>query len=162
MVTSSVFIVLSGYVGCDVTVVMVFLCLSVGMSGFGQAGFIMNHVDIAPQYASILMGMTNTAAALPGILSPSLTGVLTNQQSDFQTWRIVFFISAGVSVFGAIAFVLLGQGQVQQWALIVPKLADIQHGDGVESDDDCTDYVDETSKLLADNENHKESHYPYG
>ena len=140
MLTSSAFIIVTSYVGCDLTIVMVLLCLSVGLSGFGLAGFITNHVDIAPQYASILMGITNTIATLPGIFSPSLTGVITNEQSDFDTWRIIFYISAGVSVFGAFVFALFGQGEVEKWALVHRKSAAIQ---------DCDD-CDESSQLLGE------------
>lgn len=36
--------------------------------------FSVNHLDIAPQFASVLMGISNTVATLPGIISPILTG----------------------------------------------------------------------------------------
>lgn len=35
-----------------------------------------NHLDIAPQHASILMGLSNTFATLPGILSPIISGYI--------------------------------------------------------------------------------------
>lgn len=35
-----------------------------------------NHLDIAPQHASVLMGISNTFATIPGIVSPALTGYL--------------------------------------------------------------------------------------
>ena len=142
MVASSTCLLTISYVGCNLTTVMTLLCLSVGLSGFGQAGFIMNHVDIAPQYASILMGLTNTFATLPGIFSPSLTGVITNEQSDFDTWRIIFFISAGVSVFGAFIFALLGQGEVQKWASIKRKSSSDR--------DEYFSNLNESSQLISD------------
>lgn len=37
-------------------------------------GFSVNHLDIAPQHASVLMGLSNTFATLPGMLSPTITG----------------------------------------------------------------------------------------
>lgn len=35
-----------------------------------------NHLDLAPQHASILMGISNTFATLPGIISPTITGYI--------------------------------------------------------------------------------------
>lgn len=38
-----------------------------------------NHLDIAPPHASVLMGYSNTFATVPGIISPALTGyIVTN------------------------------------------------------------------------------------
>nr|CAD7406377.1 unnamed protein product [Timema cristinae] len=39
-----------------------------------------NHLDIAPQHASVLMGLSNTVATLPGIISPSITGILVQNK----------------------------------------------------------------------------------
>ncbi|TKS89973.1 Vesicular glutamate transporter 1 [Collichthys lucidus] len=40
-------------------VAITFLVLAVGFSGFAISGFNVNHLDIAPRYASILMGISN-------------------------------------------------------------------------------------------------------
>ena len=49
---------------------VLFVCLSVSCSGFAQAGFQVNHLDIAPLYAGLLMGFTNTLATIPGLVGP--------------------------------------------------------------------------------------------
>lgn len=64
-----------GYTG-NWKVVVVFLTISVGMNGFVYSGFFVNHLDIAPQYAGVLIGLSNTVATLPGIFSPLLTGII--------------------------------------------------------------------------------------
>ena len=69
----------AGYVMTK-TAAIVCLTLAVGLGGFAWAGFSVNHLDIAPPFASILMGVSNTFATLPGIISPALTGaIVTNQ-----------------------------------------------------------------------------------
>ena len=63
------------------------LTVAVGIGGFAWAGFSVNHLDVAPQFASILMGLSNTFATLPGILSPLLTGaVVTDQVRSTGGW----------------------------------------------------------------------------
>ena len=52
------------------------ISLSLGCGGFAWAGFSINHLDIAPQYAAILMGISNTIGTIPGIISPTVTGQL--------------------------------------------------------------------------------------
>lgn len=55
---------------------MTCITIAVGLGAFAWSGFAVNHLDIAPQYASILMGIGNTLATIPGIVSPLLTGFL--------------------------------------------------------------------------------------
>ena len=51
-----------------------FLILGIGFSGLNQIGYAVNHLDIAPRYAGVLMGVSNTFATVPGFLSPLVTG----------------------------------------------------------------------------------------
>jgi ACS family sodium-dependent inorganic phosphate cotransporter len=44
------------------TTSMVCITIAVGIGAFAWSGFAVNHLDIAPQYASILMGIGNTFA----------------------------------------------------------------------------------------------------
>jgi hypothetical protein len=39
-----------------------------------------NHLDIAPPHASVLMGLSNTVATLPGIISPPLAGAIVTHK----------------------------------------------------------------------------------
>lgn len=57
-----------------------FLILGVGFSGLNATGYAVNHLDIAPRYAGILMGLSNTFATIPGFLSPMLTGIITKHK----------------------------------------------------------------------------------
>jgi len=44
------------------------------------AGFNVNHLDIAPRYASILMGMSNGVGTIAGIVCPIVTEMLTKHR----------------------------------------------------------------------------------
>ncbi|KAF6211448.1 hypothetical protein GE061_011960 [Apolygus lucorum] len=102
------------------TAVVTCLTIAVGLGGLSYAGFSVNHLDIAPQYASILMGISNTFATLPGILSPMLTEFLvTNKTRD--EWIIIFYISAGIYIIGAVVYASLGSGKIQAWAMVAQE-----------------------------------------
>ncbi|KAL7173778.1 hypothetical protein ACSBR2_033104 [Camellia fascicularis] len=53
-------------------------CSSVapGSLALARAGFAINHMDIALRYAGIVMGVSNTAGTLAGIIGIDLTGKL--------------------------------------------------------------------------------------
>jgi len=51
----------------------------VGRSDF-CAGFNVNHLDIAPRYASILMGMSNGVGTLAGMFCPIVTEMMTKHE----------------------------------------------------------------------------------
>lgn len=52
------------------------LTIGVAVGAFSLSGFAVNHLDIAPKYASILFGISNFFASIPGIVSPILTGYI--------------------------------------------------------------------------------------
>ncbi|XP_062591838.1 sialin-like [Saccostrea cucullata] len=105
-----------GYTDCDQRgVAVALLSLAVMFTGLCRAGFTVNHVDIAPKYAGVLYGITNTMATIPGMLAPIVAGELTPNKSQSE-WRYVFFVCAGFDVFGAIIYGLFGSGTIQDWA----------------------------------------------
>lgn len=45
-----------------------------------SSGFNVNHLDIAPRYASILMGISNGVGTLSGMVCPLIVGALTKNK----------------------------------------------------------------------------------
>lgn len=41
---------------------------TLGMAAFSRGGFSVNHMDIAPAHAGVLMGLSNSAGTLSGVL----------------------------------------------------------------------------------------------
>jgi hypothetical protein len=60
-------------------IAIAFLTIAVGFSGFAISGFNVNHLDIAPRYASILMGISNGCGTLAGMLCPIVVENLTRK-----------------------------------------------------------------------------------
>lgn len=44
------------------------------------SGFNVNHLDIAPRYASILMGISNGVGTLSGMVCPMIVGTMTKNK----------------------------------------------------------------------------------
>ncbi|KAK9870666.1 hypothetical protein WA026_008228 [Henosepilachna vigintioctopunctata] len=113
--SQTVFMIGTAY-ATSATVSMVCLILAVGLGGFAWAGFSVNYLDIAPQHASILMGLGNTFATLPGIVSPILSGYIVTTHTKGE-WQVIFFITAGIYLFGCLFYWTFASGKVQSWAM---------------------------------------------
>ncbi|MGH0172996.1 UNVERIFIED_CONTAM: hypothetical protein FKN15_077546 [Acipenser sinensis] len=92
-----------------------FLVLAVGFSGFAISGFNVNHLDIAPRYASILMGISNGVGTLSGMVCPLIVGAMTKHKTR-EEWQYVFLIAALVHYGGVIFYGIFASGEKQPWA----------------------------------------------
>ena len=90
--------------------VMAIICLGKLFSGFGAGGYIVNHADIGPKYTGRLMGVTNTFAAIPGLVGGILTGVILDVTNS---WDMVFYVTAGVTFFGGAFYFLFASAEKQ-------------------------------------------------
>ncbi|XP_067011646.2 sialin isoform X2 [Anabrus simplex] len=93
------------------------LTLAVGLGAFATSGFFVNYLDIAPQHASVLLGIGNTFGSLPGIISPTITGFIVQNKMAHE-WQIIFYIASAIYLAGALFYGLFGSGEVQSWAKI--------------------------------------------
>ncbi|XP_055037366.1 vesicular glutamate transporter 1 isoform X1 [Misgurnus anguillicaudatus] len=92
-----------------------FLVLAVGFSGFAISGFNVNHLDIAPRYASILMGISNGVGTLSGMVCPLIVGAMTKNKTR-EEWQYVFLIASLVHYGGVIFYGIFASGEKQPWA----------------------------------------------
>ena len=77
-------LVSTSYVGCDYTsLAVVLFTLALGIESATTACYTVNHLDISPRFAGILIGITNTVGTIPGIVGPYIVGLLTNDQVTF-------------------------------------------------------------------------------
>jgi MFS transporter, ACS family, solute carrier family 17 (sodium-dependent inorganic phosphate cotransporter), other len=57
--------------------------VAIGGASLGVAVFAANYLDVAPQYAGILMRLTNNLAQLPGIVGVAMTGFIVKATHSF-------------------------------------------------------------------------------
>lgn len=113
----SIFLVLLGYVGCNYYAAISLLTLAVGTDGLASAGFQVNHVDISPTHAGLLMGLSNTFGTIPGMISPYIVGLITSDVTGdvVGQWRLVFYISAVIYMATATFFAFTASGELESW-----------------------------------------------
>eukprot|EP01024_Parvocaulis_polyphysoides_P020937 TRINITY_DN1987_c0_g2_i2.p1 TRINITY_DN1987_c0_g2~~TRINITY_DN1987_c0_g2_i2.p1 ORF type:complete len:391 (+),score=42.68 TRINITY_DN1987_c0_g2_i2:610-1782(+) len=85
------------------------ITMAFGLGSFVLAGLYCNHQDISPKYSQVLLGLTNTLGAIPGVFGAALTGILMDQYGDYNIALLMpamfFFLS------GTIVYLLYGSAK---------------------------------------------------
>jgi len=89
-------------------VATILVTIALGGAALGVSGFAGNHLDVAPQYAGILMGLSNTFAQLPGIVGVALTGFIVKATHSFAG---AFYLTALIYIIGIIFYLRMGSGE---------------------------------------------------
>ncbi len=97
-------------VGQVETAWMAIAVMTVGsaLGAFVTGGFAVNHMDIAPRHAGTLMGITNTAGTIPGVIGVYVSGLILDLTGS---WALVFQVAAGVTLVGLVVFLLFASGR---------------------------------------------------
>lgn len=92
------------------TVGVMLMCAASGALGCCLAGFAVNCFDIAPRYADVIWGISNTAGTIPGIIGVAVTGWLVQRSGSYAT---AFMVTAAIAAAGALVFLAVGSGERQ-------------------------------------------------
>ncbi len=84
------------------------MCGALGFLALTWSGFVPNHLDLAPRYADVLMGVTNTAGTIPGIIGVVITGWLVDTTGSYSS---AFALCAGINLFGAVVWFLFASAK---------------------------------------------------
>ncbi|XP_076068347.1 sialin-like [Oratosquilla oratoria] len=103
------------FVNCDRTLAVVALCFAVGLNGAIYSGHMSSHMDLSPNFAGTLMGITNTFASTPGFLAPSVTSAITEGNQTLNAWRTVFGLSAGIYFVTVTFYIIFITTETQPW-----------------------------------------------
>ncbi len=106
---SIVALLLVGQADNAVTAITI-MTIGSALGAFAVSGFFVNHMDIAPEHAGTLMGITNTAGTIPGIVGVLVSGWILDVTGS---WALVFQVSAAVAAFGLIFYLVFGSGERQ-------------------------------------------------
>eukprot|EP00889_Picochlorum_renovo_P003964 jgi/Picre1/30994/NNA_006352.t1 len=82
-------------------------------AGFARGGFSVNHMDIAPKYAGAVMGISNTAGTLSGVIGVAVMGQILAWNNDGATpagWFLGFSLAAALCILGSGVFTVYAKG----------------------------------------------------
>ncbi|CAL1526593.1 unnamed protein product [Lymnaea stagnalis] len=96
--------------------VFVLFCVGVAFSGFAISGYQTNPLDLAPQYAGPLTGISRTGMA-GAIVSTALTAQLAGNSHSLKDWQILFIIGGSLHLAGVVFYSIFASGRLQKWAM---------------------------------------------
>jgi len=108
--------VLAVYVGCQAELAVFLFAIAAGLNTLTVSGCKSSMLDIAPDYAGIVFGISNTISNIPGFIAPTVVGLLLDDYGNRSQWQAVFWISGIVHVLGSLLFLCKGSDQLQPWA----------------------------------------------
>ncbi|KAJ0176878.1 hypothetical protein K1T71_008057 [Dendrolimus kikuchii] len=108
-------LVLSYLPAGNLSLAVIILTVTVGLNGAHYVGFMLSHIDISPNHASTLMGITNGFASIFSIMAPLSVSIVIQDQSQASEWRKVFFISIAFYFLSNLFYLLFISGNVQSW-----------------------------------------------
>lgn len=92
----------------DVTtswIALLLVCGATGALGLTWSGYAPNVLDLAPRYAPLISGFSNTIATIPGIAGVALTGWIVDTTG---TYTAAFALAGCISVGGALLYMAFG------------------------------------------------------
>ncbi|XP_013116292.1 putative inorganic phosphate cotransporter isoform X2 [Stomoxys calcitrans] len=105
-----------GYMSEDEKVLAItLLTFGVGFNAASFCGYLVNHMDLSPNFAGTMMGITNGLSNLLSVFAPLVVGAIVVDEESPEQWRIVFFITAAVYLVGNGLFLIFGKATVQPW-----------------------------------------------
>lgn len=100
------------FIGKDVITVTAFTTIAYSLSGAHIVGAWCSPLDIAPNYAATVMGISGFFSYMVGALVPH---VKTLVMSYNLGWRPVFIIAAAVAFLSNLVFLVFGSDQEEEW-----------------------------------------------
>lgn len=96
-------------VGTPTKALVAILSLAFGLGAWARAGLYCNHQDISPKYAGALLGISNTAGALPGVLGVTAAGYMLDVTGSWA--YALFYPTAVCQLFGLVVYSIFASSQ---------------------------------------------------
>uniref|UniRef100_A0A0A1XRE3 Sialin n=1 Tax=Zeugodacus cucurbitae TaxID=28588 RepID=A0A0A1XRE3_ZEUCU len=96
-----------GHISCIILSVVAFSTFSIGSS--------LNHIDLSPNFAALLFGITGTFIMLAAIISPIIVAEVVKNENDPWQWNIIFLFTAAFLFVTNLLYLFFGQMVAQPW-----------------------------------------------
>ncbi|XP_042235021.1 putative inorganic phosphate cotransporter [Homarus americanus] len=103
------------FVRCNSTLAIITMCVALGLTGAMYSGAFLLAMEIAPNLAGTLVGISTTISGIIGFLAPVFTGAIINDNQTFGRWSIVFLVAAGLNMCTATFYMFFMSVDVQPW-----------------------------------------------
>ncbi|CAB3221235.1 unnamed protein product [Arctia plantaginis] len=99
----------------NVTIGVLLITVVVGLNVGRLTGLMLVHLDMSPNFAGTLMGITNMSANIISIIAPLVAGLILRDETNASEWRKVFYIASAIYFIGNTQFLIFGTSVRQPW-----------------------------------------------
>lgn len=119
-IVPGVLVLLVGYLGYNIVVVLVLWFVAVTFITASYAGAMANIVDIAPNLAGPVLAFAQTIHMTASFLQPLVSGIMVTDAQNINQWLHVFGVSSVVAISCYLVFQIFGTAEIQPWNYPVP------------------------------------------
>ncbi|KAL9699288.1 hypothetical protein quinque_002729 [Culex quinquefasciatus] len=106
----------TGAILLDTIPTIICITIAITMGAFALTGYAVNHLDLSPKSAGVMMGLSNSFGTAAGIGSPILTGYLTPNKTG-EEWKMVFYVASAIHMVGFVVYWFWASGELQPWSI---------------------------------------------
>ncbi|XP_047991090.1 putative inorganic phosphate cotransporter [Leguminivora glycinivorella] len=99
----------------NITLAVSALSAVVGLNAATLTGFMLVHLDMAPNFAGTMFGISNCIGNIVTIIAPLAAGAIIKDETDAGEWRKVFYLASFIYIFGNTIFLIFGTSVRQLW-----------------------------------------------
>ncbi|KAK0182213.1 hypothetical protein PV327_000374 [Microctonus hyperodae] len=101
--------------GCYSILAFFFIISTFALFGAISSSSFANLVDLSPNYASVLFGITGFVGNTCGFISPLFVGLMINNNQTIKQWQLVFITTSIIMGAGSICYQIWGTAKQQSW-----------------------------------------------
>ncbi|XP_003743735.1 sialin [Galendromus occidentalis] len=103
--------------GCDGQMSLILFLIAGAIRGLAESSTGPIAIDMAPDFAGTIFGLTVTVGSFSGIIVPYVSGLLTNEVNSTTNWSYSFYVAGAVGILSGIVFLVFGSADLQPWAV---------------------------------------------
>ncbi|KAL7642843.1 UNVERIFIED_CONTAM: hypothetical protein RMT77_006131 [Armadillidium vulgare] len=107
-------ILLVGYVGCNPVATLCLFSLAMFLNGASCPGYLCNHLQIAPNYAGTMLGVSTTFGYYYTTFGPIIVGALTPEETISEWITVYWVIFVSYILCGSLYMIFLST-DIQSW-----------------------------------------------
>ncbi|KAG5875714.1 hypothetical protein JTB14_000471 [Gonioctena quinquepunctata] len=91
------------------------LITTLGLSSACYSGHSINNVDISPNHAGTIYGLSSQIGMIIACIGPLVVDFIVRDEKNPDQWRIVFYLTSGIFASATVIYGIFGSGKVQIW-----------------------------------------------
>ncbi|XP_066993783.1 sialin isoform X2 [Anabrus simplex] len=105
----------SAFSGCNYLSAIICLTAATTVSGAISTGPLASFVDLSPNFAGILMGISCTLSFTAAFISPLIVSILTFQNQTTGQWLLVYLITSALLIIPGLLYICFATSELQPW-----------------------------------------------